>query len=297
MEVNAVQDGSNTVRPDAARLETAGEVHGSQDLLSTATINKVTSPLSLHDVLKTEEARQLDALLASKKDSAILLALEPADNTQRFMRACLRGSYLFGREVVPNYLANVFKSLTGQTPVSDEVGHVVRGLIGMCVGELATNNIFRRDGECHAHFHDLYEAYVEAGGSLEEVQRFISSANQLGTLAAIKDDSSLWSKGAKEYAEKLIAVCNDPLASFILMPCNEILSTVIYPVALTHMSAEPRFDKFRQFMSVHVQLDGDDHGAVALDWLAMYLRTSKASPEDISVATKKVMALYSNERA
>lgn len=292
MEAGAVSENKSAFKPNAGFADQAS---AGQDHLSSIRLSKIDAQLSLYEVLQIEEARQLDAVLASKGESQILLKLGSADNTMRFMRACLRGSYLFGREVVPNYLANVFKSLTQHAPAGDDAGPILRGLTEMCIGEISTNNIYGRAGESHAHFHDLYEAYKEAGGNVEEFKKFLDLADDRGTLAAIKESPGLWSEGAKKYAEKLLSVCADPLASSILMPCNEILSTVIYPVALTHMSNEARFAKFRQFLDVHVQLDGDNHGCVALEWLAHHIGGAKISAEDLAVATKKVLALYQNE--
>lgn len=297
MEASAAAENQNQIQsnPCGAVQPSAEQEIVRDEQLASAQLPKIETQLSLYEVLQVEEARKLDQVLASKKDSPIILGLEPADNTLRFMRACLRGSYLFGREVVPNYLANVFQSLSNHAPADDQTGRMLKGLTEMCIGELSTNNIYGRPGESHSHFHDLREAFTEAGGNVEEFQKFMDAAEAHGTLAAIKECSTLWSAGSQKYAEKLMACCRDPLASFILMPCNEILSTVIYPVAIEHMSEDARFDKFRRFLDVHVQLDGDNHGCVALEWLAHHVKKENVSQEAIVAATKKVMALYQGE--
>lgn len=302
MEMQSADGGNSTFKSAAGenKQPQIQEVHieqanvCSQDLAAHH-LPKVASPLSLYDVLGIPEAKQLDEALASKGKSPVLLNLGLPENTERFMRASLRGSYLFGREVVPSYAAHVFASLRTQTPPGEEIGHVIRGITGMCIGELCTNNVYRRPGECHSHFHDMLEAYKEAGCNVDEFQTFLTAAAGRGTLSGIQENSELWSTGSKKYAEKLLAVCADPLASFILMPCNEILTTIIYPVAIAHMTNESRFDKFRHFLEVHVELDGDDHGCVALEWLALYKEKAKVSQEELATATKKVLALFQSE--
>jgi hypothetical protein len=292
MEVNAVTDGNGAPDPNAGCVNqyTTEQAHLSSNQLPTA-----AAPLSLFQILQTDNAKHLDEILDAKNRSPVLHDLGSPENTLRFMRASLRSSYLFGREVVPSYLANVFNSLTNYAPASDTVGHMLRGLSEMCIGELCTNNIYERPRESHAHFHDLYEAYADAGGNIEEFQRFIDSAEYRSTLSAIRACSDLWSKGSMKYAERLLTVCHDPLASFILMPCNEIQSTVIYPVALAHISSEPQFAKFRRFMEVHIQLDGDSHGSVALDWLALHIEQAKVSRDDLDIATKKIIGVYQGD--
>lgn len=245
--------------------------------------------LSLANILRSDEGNRLEKALFSKAESPILQNLGQPDAALKYMRASLRGSYLFGRHVVPTYLSHAFATLVNHPPANDVVGSVLHKMMGMCAGELSTNNIFGREGECHSHFNDLFEAYAEAGGDTEEFIAFMALGD---TQSAIERSPGLWSKASAEFAAKLLACCNDPLASFIMMPCNEMLSTIINPVALSSLSKEPRFDKFRRFLEVHVQLDGDDHGYVALEWLALHLREAKVSSSQVAEAITKVLKLY-----
>lgn len=250
--------------------------------------------LTLSSILQNDEAKRLEAALASKGESHVLRSLGNPDNARWFMKACLRGSYLFGRHTVPSYISHVFHSLTHHAPANDVVGKTLNKLMNMCVGELSTNNIFCRDGECHAHFHDLYEAYVDAGGDTVAFAEFMRQAEH-GTWQAIWTCADLWSIGSTQVAGRLLKCCDSPLASFILMPCNETLTTIIYPPALKSLSKEPQFDKFRRFLEVHVQLDGEDHGYVALEWLDLYLRHAKPHPCEVADATKMVLSLYEKD--
>lgn len=243
-------------------------------------------------LLKSDEAKRLEAALASKGESPVLTGLGTPENTMRFMRACMRGSYLFGRHVVPTYVAHAFSTLTNYAPANDTIGQALRGLVDMCVGELSTNNIYNRRGECHAHFNDLREAYAEAGCDTEEFTAFMDKAEQYGTQVAIVKSPGLWSDKSSQFAFDLLECCADPLASFILMPCNEMLTTIIYPVAIKHLCAEARFAKFRRFLEVHIELDGNDHGIVALEWLDLYLKETKVPQALLSKTTAKVLALY-----
>lgn len=246
--------------------------------------------LSLSEILQSEEGNRLEKALFSKADSPVLQNLSKPQDALKYMRASLRGSYLFGRHVVPTYISHAFATLVNYPPANDVVGTILSKFMGMCDGELSTNNIFNREGECHSHFNDLFEAYAEAGGDTQEFLKFSSFDGD--TLAAIDLNHGLWSKAAAGFARKLLGCCDDPLASFILMPCNEMLSTIINPVALSSLCDEPQFAKFRRFLEVHVQLDRDDHGCVALEWLQLHLEKSKTTPNEIAEATRKVLTLY-----
>lgn len=257
---------------------------------------------SLASILQNDEGARLETALLSKADSPVLLQLESPENTLKFMRAYLRGSYLFGRYIVPMYLSHIFAFLTSYSPADDKVGIKLRNIMEMCMGELSTNNIYNIPGQSHAHFHDLYTAYAEAGGDVEEFDNFMTAA-QRNIIAAIGFSldggptvgNSLWSKGAAEYAKQLLTVSRSSLASFILMPCNEMLTTVIYPVAVRHLCREPRFNKFRHFMEVHIYLDGDSeesHSSVALDWLELAIEKEGYSSAAIKDSTEAVLKLY-----
>lgn len=249
--------------------------------------------LTLSNLLPDGE--RLQTALNSKADSPILKALDDPENAMRFMRACVRGSYLFGRHLVPSFASRVFAALPNQGPVNDSLGPILRKVADLCIGELATNNIFHRQ-ECHAHFHDLLDAYNTAGGDVKEFVEFIHDADKIGTTAAIAQHTGLWSKGATAFSKQLLFCCQNSLTTFIVMPCNEMLTTIIYPVAIDHLPKHPQFDKFRRFLEVHIQLDGDDHGYAALEWLAYYLRKYPAAYESpLQKSVKDALALYEKE--
>lgn len=259
--------------------------------------------MKLYDVLKIDEAKKLDLALESKGLSPILYNLGDPEVALTFMKACLRGSYLFGRHVVPTYVSHAFTSLTRRSPVKDDVGKTLKKLVDMCVGELCTNNIYEREGECHSHFNDLYEAYAFAGGDLKEFDSFMGLAEDHryhrhaeGTLAAIHKSHAVWGTRSAQFATKLLDLCDDPFASFIIMPCNETLTTVIYPVAIKHLSREDRFSKFKKFLEVHIDLDGNDHGYIAIEWLESYLALTNPAKEIKVATTNKVLSLYEKVR-
>jgi hypothetical protein len=246
----------------------------------------------LSHYLPINEAKQLDAALYAKGQSKKLTLVSDPAQALKQMRASLRGSYLFGRHVVPKFASYVFEALARRCPVDDMTGVILRNIIDMCVGELATNNIFDKKGACHAHFYDCFEAYLAAGGDGKEVIDFMTLADEEGTAKAIGMSPGLWSVGSAAYARKLLDVLNDQLSTFIVMPCNEVVTTIVNPVTLQHLPREARFDKFRRFLEVHVQLDGDDHGRAALEWLALHVKTANVTTEEMVVATNRVLALY-----
>jgi hypothetical protein len=74
-----------------------------------------------------------------------------------------------------------------------------------------------------------------------------------------------------------------------------MLTTIIYPVALKYLCTDAKFDKFRRFLEVHVQLDGDDHGYAALEWLELYLLKKHLPEQRVQSATSMVRALYERD--
>lgn len=250
----------------------------------------------MQQLLQIDEARRLDDAISNKGNSPILNSLDNPENALRFMRSCLRGSYLFGRFVVPSYLSHVFASLTNRHPTSNTTGKIVKEVTDFCLGELATNNVSGVKATYHAHYYDLLNAYDTAGGDITEFNIAIEPAIEYLVSDGYQGVfNSFWSEASLKYASRLMEVCNDPLQSFILMPCNERLTTIVYPVALKSLCREKRFDKFRHFMDVHIQLDQDDHSVAAMKWLEFYLE-SDVSSAAVQQATEEVLKLYEKEK-
>jgi hypothetical protein len=254
-----------------------------------------TQRKTLSGVLGIIEGRQLEQAVAAKGASPYLDRLGDPDAAMRFLRAGVRSSYLFARYAVPSYAACAFASLRDFPPVDDETGLLLAKIMEMVQGELFTDNIFGRAGECHSHHRDLLEAYAAAGGDMAEVEEFFRNDGTLGFFAAIRK-SSLWSDGSIQYARNLLACREDALASFILMPANEELAPRVYERAFASLCREERFDKFRTFLERHVSLDTDEHGPAALDWLDLYLRKKQPSTSDLRTAARKALACITGDR-
>lgn len=244
---------------------------------------------SLVQILKTPEAERLRDIIAAKARSAALDGLGHPEKALRFARVNLRGSYLFGRFLVPSYGAAAFASLTDFHPADDEVGTKLRRVMEAVQGELFNNNIYERPGECHSHYHDALHAYVEASGDASAKEEMLKLEGRFFEAASA---SALWSEGSIRYARNMLRCCKDVLTLFILMPANEEMAPTVYARALASLSVEGRFDAFRRFLERHVALDEDDHGPVALDWLELYLRKAKPSPARVQAATESVITLF-----
>ncbi len=246
---------------------------------------------TLVGILGIPEAIELQALIVEKGRSAILDRLGEPDQAARFLRTNLRSAYLFARLAVPSYLAQVLQSQVLFPPVDDARGPLIVGLIEAVKGELLNNNIFGRPGECHAHYHDAFEAYEAAIGDVEAVRAFDRLEGEIGFLKAI-ERSAWWSVGSMRHAKRMIACCQDPLALFIMMPANEDLAPRVYARALGSLPDEPRYAKMRTFLSRHVELDEGDHGPVTLEWLDWYMKNARPSEASVREATRKVTALF-----
>ncbi len=247
---------------------------------------------SLRQILRIPEAAILEELIASKCDSPSLVGLDDPQKVVRFMRANLRASYVFGRFIVPSYASAVFSSLTTRHPVDNSVGDTLARVIASVSEELCTNNIFWRSNERHSHFWDALESYHAGGGDMVEIIQFMALVDTQGLMSAI-EQSTLWTAPSAAFAKNALNCCDDPLALFILMPANEEMAPATYAKALTSLSSEARFAKFRRFLETHVGLDNDEHGPAALDWLDIFIRSSECSEESVRAATKKVITVFS----
>ncbi len=250
-----------------------------------------TEKKTLSGILQMPEAEELQKAIIRTSESPSLDRLDDPERALRFMRTNLRGSYTFGRFVVPSYATAIFASLTTIQPVQNKLGAVLETIIDVVKGELVTNNIFERPGEHHAHFWDALESYSFAGGDIGEVTSFLTYEGAYGFGQAI-EWSSLWSAGSRRFAHNLLRCCEDPLALFILMPANEDLAPRLYARVLATFSREPQFVKFHRFLEKHVELDETGHGPAALAWLDMYIEKAGRRPAQIRAATNKVLAVF-----
>lgn len=246
---------------------------------------------TLTEILDVPEAGRLREAVLARGSSPTLDRLDEPDQAAHFLRANLRASYLFARFAVPSYLSAVFASLTEFPPVDDGVGPMLASIADAARGELFNNNIFDRPGECHAHYHDMLEAYEAGGGDAGAWRAFTELERAHGFPQAV-ERSAFWSPKARQYARDMRYCCEDPLALFILMPANEELTPLLYAKALASLPAGGRFSKLRQFLERHVALDEDDHGPAALGWLDLYVEKARPSPARIREAINNVLAVF-----
>jgi hypothetical protein len=177
-------------------------------------------------------------------------------------------------------------------PIDNELGKLVKLVTESVLGEICNNLIFLRPDDCHSHYHDALEAYLNAGGDYDEVTDFTEMVLSIGFDKAVKR-SPLWSAGSIRYAQALFTCCMDPLAMFILMPANEALAPAVYTRALASLTREPRFGMFRLFLERHVELDRSSHGPIALEWLETYLNMARPELSLVASATEKVITYFS----
>ena len=250
---------------------------------------------TLAEVLGTAKGQYLEALLLAKGNSP-RLTLDTPERVRSFLRASLCGSYLFARFLVPTYAAAVFSGLGMFPPADDRLGTLLATLVGAITGELCTNNVFERPGECHAHYRDLLEAFAAAGGDMDAVQAFEADVANAGFQQAV-ETSPLWSPGSRLFAENLHACLHDPLAVCILMSANEVtFAPLVYKNALASLPHEERFAKLRRFLTCHVAFDEGNHGPATLAWLELVLEKTGRRPTPMDAATDLVIALFAGER-
>ncbi len=250
----------------------------------------MTAVKTLSGILGVPQAERLQANIYRKAASPTLDRLDDPERALRFIRTNLRGSYLFGRILVPSYGSSVLAALTGLPPADDKLGVLISLILEVVKGEIANSNVFDRPGECHSHYYDAREAYEAAGGNMEEVSTFERLTQQAGIHCGL-ELSPLWSPGSKAYAYAMIECSKNPLATFILMCANEELAPKVYRRVLASLSRLPRFDKFRHFIERHVQFDETGHGPVTLEWLDYFLAHAQVTP-NVRAATDLVLRAY-----
>jgi hypothetical protein len=249
------------------------------------------APLSLTSILRIPEAMELDEAIRMKAESGRLRTLGDPDVAMRYMRASVRGSYLFNRYVMPAFASHVFAALRQFPPVNDKLGALLSELMEMIRGELFTNNVFGHPGDCHAHFNDQFAAYEAAGGDIREFLDYFRLEEQ-GNPWSAAEMSPLWGEASRQVALSLLNLCEEPLATFIVVVANEEASPGIFSAALAHLPTDDRFVMFRTFLAKHVEFDQGDHGPVALRWLEAYLTQTKPAIGEIAWATCRVRDLY-----
>jgi hypothetical protein len=181
-------------------------------------------------------------------------------------------AYVFARLTMPSYSAHLFFALR-QFPPSRDGGlvdsRVLARNVQMIEDELFTNNMYRRDGERHAHVYDVEEALYcaheltfEPGGyHLFGYQREPSFLFYLETPVR---------EALNTYYDTVQELTKDPLTTFLMVAVSEVTIPETYLQILPHLT-NPRFERFCRFMRQHVALDGDEHGPASVDWLNMYL--------------------------
>lgn len=229
------------------------------------------------DILHTSNALDLDLLVEDDKQAAILARLSEPEIALKVMRSGLWASLLFTQQTIPSYAAHVFQALTTLPPVDDELGPLLAGVSGVLKGELYTNNIYGNARECHCHYQDLVAAYLAAGGSQEAVEDVARRSR------CILDDK----RG--EYGRRLLFLLKSPLATFILVPAIEKSTPKFFETVAQNLSRERRFDKYRQFVEKHIELDRGEHSSVTMDWLAYICSKQPVSGLDAAVAVDQVI--------
>ena len=168
-------------------------------------------------------------------------------------------------------------------PLDEEGGRIVRSNAGVFGGELFTNNIYGRPGECHSHYVDMKEAAVWVGADLQVIDDFEEKERKYGFDTAISQ-SPLWSKKMVDYALRLKELTKNPLTTFTIAVASEDTIQQGYKTILSHLNADGKFEEFRHFMKRHIELDQSEHGPATIRWLNYYIRKCKPDSSAIDKA-------------
>lgn len=216
----------------------------------------------------------LDSFLENEKPSPILEKIGEAKTALHLMRSGLWFSKMFNRYAVPAYGVHIFKTVSLFESVNDELGTLLAGVSGIIKGELFNNNIYGNPRECHSHYEDMLVAYLEAGGKLQD-QDLVRP----------------------EYETALETVLANPLATFIFIAANEKWTPPFFEAVSKNLCQEARFDKYRQFVNRHIELDRGEHSSTAMKWLSfVYRKDSPFYYGDFESAVSDVILLMSSGR-
>lgn len=238
--------------------------------------------MKFFDLLENEKAKELDTLLEDENQPTILTKLNEPETVLKVMRSGLWYSYLFNRFTIPMFASHVFQSLIYFPPVNDENGPLLAGVAGAIKGELFNNNIYGGN-RCHSHYIDMAEAYNTASGDIEYLK-------ELPEKIEAADKKTI--RGA--YAVDLIELLKNPIATFILVPAIEKGTPKFFETVSKNLSKESRFDKYRQFVDRHIELDRGEHSSVTMDWLAYV--AENLEPNDSLTETEMVINLLKLSR-
>jgi hypothetical protein len=245
---------------------------------------KALKELGVVDELTSRpKVSDLEKKLADWANADIFFASKDATVAKTLAEITLCHTYLFGRFTLPSYAGHVFTTLRDLPPLDEEGGRILRSNAGVFRGELLTNNIYGRPGECHSHYVDMKEAAVRAGVDPQVINDFEEKERKYGFDAAIRK-SSLWSKDMVDYALKLKELTKDPFTTFTIAVASEDTIQQGYTTILKYLNADGKFDEFRHFMKRHIELDRSEHGPATIRWLNYFVRKCKPDASAIDKA-------------
>jgi len=229
------------------------------------------------DILNVTNATALDNLVEDTSQAEILSRMGDPNVALKVMCSGLWYSYMFNQYTIPTFAFHVFKSLTSLPPVNDELGGLLAGVMVAIKGELFNNNIFGNAKECHSHYLDMLDAYLSAGGDSD-------TDKQITRQESTKESS-------KQYSHHLKKLLSDPLSTFILIPAIDKNTPQFFETVVKHLCKEQRFDKYRQFVNRHIELDRGEHSSVTMGWLTYIMKCQPPATPDIIKAVDNVITV------
>ena len=243
--------------------------------------------MKLAKILGTRNAQELERVIEEGWQTPVIKRLQEPEIALKVMSTGVRSSYLFVKHIIPLYAAHVFQTLSTLAPVDDKLGPILAGITGAVQGELYNNNIYGRPKECHSHYLDMVEAFEYAGGDVSSVCEFEKASNGITEEA---QGRKIWTKEPTAYAHHdTIVLLKNPLSTFILVPAIEEMTPRLFESISRNLSPEARFDKYRQFLDRHVEIDRSEHSSVTTDWLEYFLSKKHSSEYEIDESVENVI--------
>ncbi len=242
------------------------------------------SSVGVHSaLLNHSRLEELESTMTEWVNSPIFYECHDRKLAFKLLTISLAHTYIFGRFTLTSYAAQIYLSLRQLNPLDDQLGEILKINSSVFQGELFTNNVYNKPGDCHAHYYDMKMAYEKVAGDINAIKLFEHNAIEYGVNHAFSS-SSLWNENMTVYANYVEEITNHALPVFLVVLISEKAIWEGYNIILDQLNEHESFDLFRVFMRRHIELDNDEHGPSTVLWFNYYLDKLKPSQRELDRA-------------
>ncbi|PWJ34211.1 DUF3050 domain-containing protein [Sediminitomix flava] len=149
------------------------------------------------------------------------------------------------------------------------------------------------DGQSASHYEIYLDAMQEAGADTSEITSFIEKIRSGESVAYALDALELPSS-IKEFVNftfETIAEGNAHVIAAVFTFGREDLIPDMFTQIVRDLNSENKLDKFVYYLERHIELDGDEHGPLALRMIKLFCGDDPVKWEEALIASQKALAL------